>query len=155
LDGILRIRGGSYWDYWFTESEVLRVKLVSQSVLLIALLLMLTLTVVFGVIGALLGLLALLLVYLRIGRTARKRRSMLEGKTVDELLGHSRMIDLRIPYSEVSRAELATGKLTLLAGHRKIRIKILPTDFEQLRAHLQSKLGEKLVMSPNSPSPVR
>jgi hypothetical protein len=125
LNGILKIQGGSYWDYWFTENEIAKVNLVSQSVLLVALLLMPTLTMVFRIMGAVFGVLALLLVYSRIGRTARKRRSALEGKDVEEV-AHARMIDLRMPYSEASGAELASGKLTVWSGRRKIRVRIPP-----------------------------
>ena len=148
MEGILRVGGGAYWDYWFAEREIVRVSLVSQSVVLIALLVMLTLTVLFRIIGALIGVLVLVFVYSRIGKTARKKRSMLEDKSIeDSALG--KMIDLHVPYSEVTRAELARGRLTVVFGHRKVRIKIPPGDAAEVEALLQSKLAEKLTVISN------
>ncbi len=146
MDGILKIWSGSYWDYWFTENEILRVSLVSQTVLIVAVLLTATLGFLLGLIGITIGVVVLLVVYARVRRTARKRRSQLEGKSIDDLVG-SKMIGLRIPYSEVSRAELGSGQISIFYGRRRIRMKVPPGDIPQLDALLRSKLGDRLTVS--------
>ncbi len=146
MDGTLKIWSGSYWDYWFGESEIARVSVVPQSVLIVAVLLMVTLGVLLGLIGILIGVVALIFVYSRIGKTAKKRRSALEGRSLEEL-AESKIVDRRVPYSEVSSAELRSGQLTIFYRQRKIRVKVLPSELPQLEALLRTKLGEKLTAS--------
>ncbi len=146
MDGIVKVWGGSYWDYWFTENEILRVSLVSQTVVIVAILLMATLGFLLGLIGITIGVVVLVLVYARVRRTAKKRRSQLEGRSIDDLVG-SKMIGLRIPYSDVSHAELGSGQISIFYRRRRIRMKVPPGDLPQLDTLLRSKLGDKLTVS--------
>ena len=104
---------------------------------------MASLGVLLGLPGILVGAAALVLVYALIVKTAKKRRSVLEGKTIEEL-AERKIADQRVRYSEVSSAELRSGQLTIFYRQTKIRLKVRPGDLPQLESLLRTKLGEKL-----------
>jgi hypothetical protein len=143
LAGIVKIWSSSYWDYWFGENEIARVNIVPQSLFIVSVLLMASLGVLLGLPGILVGAAALVLVYTLIVKTAKKRRSVLEGKTIEELT-ERKIANQLVRYSEVSSAELRSGQLTIFYRQRKIRLKVLPGDLPQIESLLRTKLGEKL-----------
>jgi hypothetical protein len=146
MDGVVRIWGGNYYDYWFTDDAFLRVRLTSRSTVLSAFVIFLALAILFGLLGAIVGIVLSALIYSRIGKSANNRRALFDTMSVQEL-EQKRLVNLRIPYSTISVAELRGSRLTLTVGDRQTKISFPKASLQELQSVLQSKMGGRFTVS--------
>jgi hypothetical protein len=141
MDQVLRVWGGSYHDYWFTEDAVLRVRLVPTAITVLGIFVLVILTLLLGIIGLIIGAAVTVLIYLSSGRLAKGRRGLVAGLTVQQVKERG-MVTLRIPYSVVTSAEFKGNRLTLNVEGRKIKINVPQEDLPRLRVLIRSKLPD-------------
>jgi hypothetical protein len=139
LGQVLRIWGGSYHDYWFTDDAVLKVRLVPQTFTIIGIVVLVALTAFLGITGVLLGALIAALIYFASKRIAMSRRARTASLSVQDVRRRG-MVTLRIPYSVVSHAEIEGNRLTLSIDGRKVRVNVPEEDLQRLESLLQTKL---------------
>jgi hypothetical protein len=141
LDQVLRVWGGSYHDYWFTEDAILRVRLVPTAITVLGIFVLVILTLLLGIIGLIIGAAVTVLIYLSSGKLAKGRRGLVAGLTVQQVKERG-MVTLRIPYSVVTSAEFKSNRLTLNVEGRKIKISVSQADLPRLRVLIRSKLPD-------------
>jgi hypothetical protein len=146
LNKIVRIWGGSYHDYWFTDDAILKVRLVPISITILGIVILVALTAVLGIFGVVIGAAVAFVIYLTSGRIAKRRRHRVLDLSPDDLKRRG-LVTLRVPYSLVSEAEIKGNRLTISVEGRKIRIKIPEDDMSKLQALLRVKIGTSFFVS--------
>ena len=147
MDGVRRIWGGSFHDYWFTDDAILKVRLVSQAITLIGIVVLFVLAFLYGVIfGLVLGVILSALLYVVGGQLAKRRHPQIAGLSVQDVQQKG-LVTLRVPYSVISRAELKGNRLTVFVEGRRIRIKIPQDDLQVVQSLLRSKLPDTFSVS--------
>lgn len=145
MGSVIRVWGGSYHDYWFTNDAVLKVRLVSQVLTLVGIVVLVALTALFAIIGVVLGAIVAIIIYFAGGSIAKRKRvwvAELSPKQVQDI----GLVTLRVPYSVVSRAELKGTRLTIFVEGRRIRIKVGQENLQSLQLLLRSKLPDSFTM---------
>jgi hypothetical protein len=142
LDQVLRIWGGSYHDYWFTDDAILKVRLVPQTITLVGIVILVALTALLGILGVIIGAVVAGVIYVTSGNLAKRRRGTVADMSVQELQQKG-LVTLRIPYSVVSRADIKGTRLTVSVEGRKVRVKIPEDDMPKLQSILRSKMADR------------
>ncbi len=145
MGSVIRVWGGSYHDYWFTDDAVLKVRLVSQVLTLGGIVVLVVLTALLAIVGVILGAIVAVTIYFAGGSIARRKRvrvAELSPKQVQDI----GLVTLRVPYSVISRAELKGTRLTIFVEGRRIRIKVGQENLQSLQLLLRSKLPDAFTM---------
>jgi len=148
LADVLRIWGGSYHDYWFTDDAILKVRLVPQAITLIGIVILVALTALFSTFGVILGAVLAVIIYLWSGRLAKSRRHRVASMSVTDLKERG-LVTLRIPYSVISEAGIKGNKLTVSVEGRKVRVKVSDDSLQKLQSLLRSKMPDRFSFSAN------
>jgi len=146
MDGVRRIWGGSFHDYWFTDNAILKVRLVPRAFTLVGIVVLLALALLYGVFGLILGAAVSALVYVIGGLFARRRHPRIAEFSAQDIQQKG-LVTLRVPYSVISRAELRGNRLSVFVEGRRIRIKIPEDDLQGVQSLLRSKLADTFSVS--------
>jgi hypothetical protein len=146
MDQILRVWGGSYHDYWFTDDAILKVRLVPQMITIIGIVILVALTALFGIVGVLAGAVVAALIYVTSGRLAKRRRDLFARMSVQEVRQRG-LVTLRIPYSVASGAEIKGTRLTISVEGRKVRVRVPEEIIPRLGSLLRAKMGDNFSVS--------
>jgi hypothetical protein len=141
LTEVLRIWGGSYHDYWFTDDAILKVRLVPQAITLLGIVVLVGLTALLGIVGVIIGAAVAALIYVTSGRLAKGRRDQIASMSVQEVREKG-LVTLRIPYSVVSGAQIKGARLTISVEGRKVRVKVPQDSLQEVQMLLRSKMGD-------------
>lgn len=145
-DDVLRIWGGSYHDYWFTQDAMLKVRLVSRAITILGIVVLALLTAFLGIVGVIIGAGVAVLIYLLSGNLAKRKRDDIGRFSVEEAKDRG-LVTLIVPYTVISEAELRGNRLTLTVEGRRIRVKVAQDHRERLRSLLAGKLGRNFSFS--------
>jgi hypothetical protein len=146
LTEVLRIWGGSYHDYWFTDDAILKVRLVPQAITLLGIVVLVGLTALLGIVGVIIGAAVAALIYVTSGRLAKGRRDQIASMSVQEVREKG-LVTLRIPYSVVSGAQIKGARLTISVEGRKVRVKVPQDSLQEVQTLLRSKMRDSFSVS--------
>ena len=147
MGNVIRVWGGSYHDYWFTDDAILKVRLISRVATLVGIVVLVVLTALFATAGAILGALVAVIIYFVGGRMAKSKRPKIAELSPKQVRDKG-LVTLRVPYSVISKAELRGARLTIFVEGRKIRIKTEQESLQNLQLLLRSKLADSFTVTP-------
>lgn len=157
---ILKIEGGRWTDFWFTDRDVLQISVAPSSYVyvstaaFVAVAILLArgfnLTFVNGIIvaaigGAVAAALGGIFGSLLANRSAVRRRREILSLTSDQLRANKKMA-ICVPWKEIESAKLSGKTMTLKHGKVQMRILLPPKAVVPAREYVSGKLAGKLVI---------